>query len=171
MPERPDWASRAGVRKLPKLIGRVLVTRVPTIIIDLVMMILMAFALHELTLDIWRLGHHRAADVIADAAILMIGWGVALEERASVREIFGMQGGKDEALEQRVDHASHSIGLMVLLFGLFAEMFEQLSEFHISAFKLTAVREVLLTAGGLCIAAGIALLAGHIWSLATMRRA
>jgi hypothetical protein len=154
-----------------KLIGRVVVTRVPTIIIDLVMMILMAFALHELIQDIWRPGHHRATDVIADAAILMIGWGVALEERASVREIFHMQGGKDEALEQRVDHASHGIGLMVLLFGLFAEMFEQLSEFHITALNLTALREVLLAAGGLCIAAGIALLAGHIWTLATMRRA
>jgi hypothetical protein len=154
-----------------KLIGRVVVTRVPTIVIDLVMMMLMGFALHELIVDIWRQGHHRASDVIADAAILMIGWGVALEERSSVREIFGMQGGEDEALEKRVDHASHGIGLMVLLFGLFAEMFEQLSDFHISAFKTTAFREVLLAAGGLCIVAGIALLAGHIYCLATIRRA
>ncbi len=156
---------------MAKLIGRMLVTRVPTIVIDLVMMTLMAFAVHELVLDIWRAGHHRSADVISDAAILMIGWGVALEERASVREIFGMTGGPGEALEQRIDRISHSVGLLLLLAGLFAEIFEQLSEFHTVALNTQVARGALLTAGSLCIAGGLALLASHIWRLATLKRA
>jgi hypothetical protein len=54
--------------------------------------------------------------------VVLIAWGVALEERHSLREIFGLDVGVDEAREARIDQLCHRYGLGQLLLGLFSEM-------------------------------------------------
>jgi hypothetical protein len=148
------------------LISRVLLGRIPTMVIDLVVMSLMSLSI----LDLWWPGHRDVKELISDASVLMIGWGVALEERDTVRKLLGARTGLDEELESRIDRASHGIGLLLLLIGLVAEIFAQIAGFRTAILDMRIAREVLLSAGVLCIVLGIGLLAGHVIRLAALKR-
>jgi hypothetical protein len=64
---------------------------------------------------------HTAQEVVTGLGVILIGWGVALEERHKLREVFGLLGG-NEAREEAIDETCHRFGLGQLLFGLFAEI-------------------------------------------------
>ena len=57
-----------------------------------------------------------AEEVISGLGVILIGWGVALEERHKLREIFGLTGER-EAREEAIDETCHRFGLGLLLFG------------------------------------------------------
>jgi hypothetical protein len=86
--------------------------------------------LFPLVLAIWEVAHskwdghelHEALDIVEGMGVILIGWGVALEERQALRHIFHLLGGNDENWQAIVDHMCHSAGLGLLIFGLFAEM-------------------------------------------------
>jgi hypothetical protein len=61
-------------------------------------------------------------EILEGAGVVLIGWGVAIEERPSLREIFHLEGGPNEALEKGIDLLCHSAGIGMLIFGLFAEI-------------------------------------------------
>jgi hypothetical protein len=61
-------------------------------------------------------------EIVSTIAIVMIGWGVALEERHVLREMLGMIGHADEAWQAGVDALCHRVGVGILVLGLFAEI-------------------------------------------------
>ena len=61
-------------------------------------------------------------EILEGIGVVLIGWGVAIEERPSLREIFHLEGGPNEALEKGIDVLCHSSGIGLLIFGLFAEI-------------------------------------------------
>jgi hypothetical protein len=61
-------------------------------------------------------------DICTGIGVIMIGLGVALEERKTLREVFGVLGGADEAWETSIDHLCHNYGAGQLVIGLFAEI-------------------------------------------------
>ena len=63
-----------------------------------------------------------AVDIVSTLAIVMIGWGVALEERHVLRGVFGMIGRADEPWQNTVDQLCYRTGVGVLILGLFAEI-------------------------------------------------
>ena len=63
-----------------------------------------------------------AAGIVTGIGIIMIGWGVLLEERRTLREIFGLLDGPDEAWQATIDHACHNYGVGQLSIGLMAEI-------------------------------------------------
>lgn len=68
--------------------------------------------------------HHETADIIEGLGIIMIAWGVALEERYKLREIFHLLPKKRSEInyQNAVDENCHCFGLGLLLLGLFAEV-------------------------------------------------
>ena len=55
-------------------------------------------------------------------AIILIGWGVAIEERHSLREMAGLVGNTRRRTQIAIDRVSHSNGICMLILGLFAEI-------------------------------------------------
>lgn len=153
-----------------QMIGRAVISRASTVFIDLVVVFLMALSLHEVVRQfIGQPDHGQAREIINDVSVVMIGWGVALEERASVRDVFGVRGGSDDAWQDRIDHASHGVGLMLLLFGLFAEIFEQLITLPRRFANIEFVRDGFLAIGALFLIAGLVLLVRHVVVLVMMK--
>jgi hypothetical protein len=65
---------------------------------------------------------HEAVSITSTVALMMIGWGVALEERAVIRARFGVTGRADEAWQVHLDEMCHEYGVAQLVLGLFAEI-------------------------------------------------
>jgi len=65
---------------------------------------------------------HEPVTIASTIALIMIGWGVALEERAVIRKRFGVAGQADEAWQVHIDEMCHEYGVAQLVLGLFAEI-------------------------------------------------
>ncbi len=65
---------------------------------------------------------HEQITIVEGMGVILIGWGVALEERGALREIFKLGGRPDEARQVAIDHACHAAGIGLLIFGLFSEI-------------------------------------------------
>jgi hypothetical protein len=154
-----------------RMMGSALVSRASTVAIDLVVCALIVLALIELVWDfVARPSHTEATSIIAGVSVVMIGWGVALEERGEVRSLFGAKVGRDEFWQEQVDEACKGVGVMLLLAGLFAEIWETLITLPKSLFSTHSIRDVLLILATLCLVGGLVILAVHVIQLVTLRR-
>jgi len=153
-----------------RTMGGALTSRAATVFIDLVVGALIALSVIELVWDaIARPTHTEARQIIAGVSVVMIGWGVALEEREEVRGLFGLKGGADDEWQNRVDEACKGVGIMLLLSGLFAEILEQLVTLPRSVFSTESIRGVLLGLGTLCLFVGLIVLVRHIIHLVMLK--
>jgi len=153
-----------------RMIGRAMISRPTTILIDLIVLALMAFSLLELLHEFVGLpGHNEAKEIITDVSVIMIGWGVALEERGSVRDVFHLRGDGDDAWQDQIDQACHGVGVMLLLFGLFAEIFEQIVTLPKTVLSIEIFRNWLLAIGTFFLVCGLVVLVGHIVRLVAMK--
>jgi hypothetical protein len=107
---------------------------------------------------------HTAEEVVTGLGVILIGWGVALEERHKLREVFGLLG-ENEAREERIDEICHRFGLGQLLFGLFAEIMVEAVRIPDAIINTSGIERSVLTAaaallgiGGLLLLRQIALL-------------
>lgn len=120
------------------------------------------------------IGIHRdfneAVDTVSTIAIVMIGWGVALEERHVLREMFSMVGRPDERWQHGIDEACRRAGVGVLILGLFSEICAEM--IHLpdriintvgSEHPLLAVGIALLSLAGLVLVRLIIQLVGSLW--------
>ncbi|MBN9087212.1 MAG: hypothetical protein J0J01_09925 [Reyranella sp.] len=112
---------------------------------------------------------NEAVDTVSTIAIVLIGWGVALEERNVLRGVFKMAGRPDERWQHGIDEACHRSGVGVLILGLFAEVCSEL--IHLPnriidtagrEYPLLAVGTVLLSLGGLILVRLIIQLIGSL---------
>lgn len=150
--------------------GRAVTSRLATMIIDLLVITLMVLSLYEMLREFVAVPAGDAAkEIIGGISVIMIGWGVALEERASVRDVFGIRGDSDEAWQEQIDRASHGVGVMLLLTGLFAEIFLQLVHIPKSVISTESVRDGLLAIATFFVVFGFLVLVLHVVKLATMK--
>jgi hypothetical protein len=113
---------------------------------------------------------NQAVDTVSTIAIVMIGWGVALEERHVLRGVFGMTGRGDEPWQNAVDQLCYRTGVGVLILGLFAEICAEMVHLPDRIINtvgreldLLAVGTVLLSVCGLVLARHIVKLVGSLW--------
>ena len=62
------------------------------------------------------------AEILEGLGVILIGWGVAIEERSTLREMAHLVGSADEGRQVAIDRACHSSGIGLLILGLFAEI-------------------------------------------------
>ena len=91
--------------------------------LNLLLVLNLSHAVLELAL-VPSLSQHETVDIIEGLGIIMIAWGVALEERYKIREIFHLLPKKRSEIsyQNAVDENCHRFGLGFLLLGLFAEV-------------------------------------------------
>jgi len=106
-----------------------------------------------------------AEEVISGLGVILIGWGVALEERHKLREIFGLIGER-EAREEAIDEACHRFGLGLLLFGLFAEIMVEAVRIPDDIINTSGIEKSVLAAAVALLGIGALLLLRQILVLA-----
>lgn len=62
------------------------------------------------------------AEILEGLGVILIGWGVAIEERHTLREMAHLVGLPDERRQIAIDRVCHSSGIGLLILGLFAEI-------------------------------------------------
>lgn len=101
-------------------------------------------------------------EILEGVGVVLIGWGVAIEERPSLREIFHLEGGPNEALERGIDVLCHSSGIGLLIFGLFAEIAVAAVRLPNHVVPTEGFDPVVLCVSVFFVALGIYVLAQHI---------
>ena len=91
-------------------------------LIDLLILVPILLAIVSIVADLLGGKVNVPIDIAEEIGVVLIGWGVAMEERASVRQIFRLTGGTDEPFQAGIDVLCHSSGVGLLIFGLFSEI-------------------------------------------------
>ncbi len=91
--------------------------------IDLLILFPMVLSVIDVVKSVHRHADtHEPVVITSTVALMMIGWGVALEERGAIRKVLGMVGRTDEAWQADLDDMCHYYGVGQLVLGLFAEI-------------------------------------------------
>ena len=106
-------------------------------------------------------GYREAAEIVYGLGVIMIGWGVALEERHELREIFGVNS-NDEEWQAKIDQDCKSTGLGSLIFGLFAEMCIEAIKLPDNVIYTKGFNEVLVVVAVIFMALTVLLLIRHV---------
>ncbi|MFZ5781076.1 MAG: hypothetical protein ACOY4R_12845 [Pseudomonadota bacterium] len=150
---------------------RVLISRHFAAAIELVIFVPLVLGIWEVSKALWvQPDLHEQVETLTGLGIIMIALGVVLEERRSLREVFGLLDGPDEAWEEHIDHSCHLAGVGQLVLGLFAEIFMELTKIPNSVIYTGEVDDWLLAGGCIMIGIGALLLLRHAIVLMTMSR-
>ena len=101
---------------------RVFMLPVSIALMDLIILVPLLLSLMTVIQDLVHGKLDEPMDILEGVGVVLIGWGVAIEERPSLRDIFHLEGGANEQLERGIDVLCHSSGIGLLIFGLFAEI-------------------------------------------------
>lgn len=106
---------------------RVLISPLAIAAVNLLILWPLVLSVVDVIEGIWiHRDFNEAVDTVSTIAIILIGWGVALEERHVLREVFRMSGRPDERWQHGIDEACRRAGVGVLILGLFAEICAEL---------------------------------------------
>ena len=104
-------------------LGRVLSSRFTIGIVALLILAPMMLSIVEVSARLFgKPDIKEEMDICTGIGVIMIGLGVSLEERRTLREVFGILGGRWEDWEQKIDHVCHNYGAGQLVIGLMAEI-------------------------------------------------
>ncbi len=141
----------------------VLTSRYTIGLLSLVICVPMVITLTEVSEALWsKPDLKEEMEIVTGIGIIMIGWGVLLEERKTVREIFGLLDSPDEAWQATVDHACHNYGVGQLSIGLMAEICIELIKIPNTIIYTGEVDDYLVAAGLFFVGVGALLLIRHV---------
>jgi hypothetical protein len=108
---------------------------------------------------------HEPVTIASTIALIMIGWGVALEERAVIRKRLGVTGRADEAWQVHIDEMCHEYGVAQLVLGLFAEIAVAMISLPDRIVNTVGYEYSLLTIAIVLIAIGTLIQIRHVFVL------
>lgn len=141
----------------------VLTSRYTIGLLSLVICVPMTITLTEVSEALWsKPDLKEEMEIVTGIGIIMIGWGVLLEERRTVREIFGLLDGPDEGWQSSIDHTCHNYGVGQLSIGLMAEICIELIKIPNTIIYTGEVDDYLVAAGLFFVGVGALLLVRHV---------
>ena len=108
---------------------------------------------------------HEPVKIASTIALIMIGWGVALEERGVIRKRFGVAGRADEERQLQIDEMCHEYGVAQLVLGLFAEIAVAMISLPDRIVNTIGYEHTLLTVSVILISIGALIQLRHIFVL------
>jgi len=103
--------------------------------------------------------------IVSMIALIMIGWGVALEERGVIRKRLGVTGGADEERQVQIDEMCHEYGVAQLVLGLFAEIAVAMISLPDRIVNTVGYEHTLLTVSVILISIGALIQLRHVFVL------
>jgi hypothetical protein len=108
--------------------------------------------------------NHELSEALTGVGVVLIGWGVALEERHALRHIFRMPN-LEAPEETRIDDLCHYYGVGLLLMGLFSEMLVEFVKLPNEIVNTDGIEHFVLGASAVMLGAGLVMLITFSWSL------
>ena len=153
------------------ILARILLSRYAIALLELIIVVPQILAVYQVWQMLWNQPDlHVPMDIVSGIGIIMIGFGVALEERKALRVIFGRTGGPDEAWQERLDENCHHYGVGQLVLGLIAEICIDMIKIPNTIIYTGEVDDYLVAAGCIFVAIGTILLLKHAFTLVFMMR-
>lgn len=141
----------------------VLTSRYTIGFLSLLICIPMCITLIEVSKSLWaKPDIKEEMDIVTGIGIIMIGWGVVLEERKTLRDIFGLAEALDEQWQLAIDHVCHNYGVGQLCIGLMAEICIELIKIPNTIIYTGEVDDYLVAAGLVFVGVGALLLVRHV---------
>jgi len=145
---------------------RFLISPVFIAAVDVLILFPMVLTLVDVAGSIQRHGDtHEPVTITSTVALMMIGWGVALEEREIIRRVFGAKGRADEAWQVHLDELCHQYGVAQLVLGLFAEIAVALISLPDRIINTVGYEHALLVVALVLIAVGTLVQIRHVFVL------
>ncbi|WP_457103915.1 hypothetical protein [Methylobacterium sp. P5_C11] len=158
------------------MLASLLLNRWSIIVFNTVIALPLILALVEITSLLWGAGlqtHptiHEAGHLVEGMGVILIGWGVVLEERHGVSHLLGGLPTEDPDYEAAIDALCHRGGLALLVLGLVAEILVQCVEVPDHVINTDRIERVVLSGGAIFLALGLTMLVRLSAGLATFRR-
>ena len=151
---------------------RFLISPVFIAAVDVMILFPMVLSIIDIVQSVSRHGEtHEPVTIASTIALIMIGWGVALEERGVIRRRFGVSGGPDEERQVEIDEMCHEYGVAQLVLGLFAEIAVAMISLPDRIVNTIGYEHALLSVSVSLISIGALIQLRHVFVLlATLRR-
>lgn len=104
-------------------------------------------------------------DIIENLGVILIGYGVAVEERGAFMRIFRLYPRFKNELQHQIDHHCHEYGLCYLLLGLLLEMCVSMIKIPNSVINTDKLEVLVYCASILFLLWNAALMTRHCWFL------
>jgi len=172
---RPKSASMRVQTALRSMLAKLLLNRWSIVVFNALIALPLTLALVEVASLLWGTGFrthatiHEAGHLIEGMGVILIGWGVVLEERHGVSHLLGGLPSEDPEHEAAIDALCHHGGLALLVLGLVAEILVQCVEVPDHIINTDRIERVVLTGGAVFLAFGLATLVRLSAGLATFR--
>ncbi|SDO24964.1 hypothetical protein SAMN05216360_117103 [Methylobacterium phyllostachyos] len=158
------------------MLAKLLLNRWSIIVFNVIIGLPLTLALIEIVSLLWFSGYqdhssiHEAGHLTEGMGVVLIGWGVVLEERHGVADLLGGAPRANPAYEAAIDSLCHQAGLSLLVLGLIAEIFVQCVEIPDHIINTDGIERVVLTGGDAFLALGLVTLVLLSGRLARFRR-
>ncbi len=111
-------------------------------------------------------GHAKELEDIAEClGVILIGYGVAVEERSAFMRIFRLYPAFETPLQEQVDHLCHEYGLCYLLLGLFMEVCVACIKIPNAIINTESIEGVVFGFSALFLVWNAVLMLRHCWFL------
>lgn len=136
------------------MLARSLLNRWSIFAFNVLIALPLTLALVEVAILLWGAGFqhhatiHEAGHLIEGMGVILIGWGVVLEERPGVSHLLGGLPTEDPDREAAIDALCHHCGLALLVLGLVAEILVQCVEVPDHIINTDRIERVVLTGRG-----------------------
>ncbi|MGU3558992.1 hypothetical protein [Methylobacterium radiotolerans] len=160
---------------LRSMLAKLLLNRWSIVVFNALIALPLTLALVEVASLLWGTGFrthatiHEAGHLIEGMGVILIGWGVVLEERHGVSHLLGGLPSEDPEHEAAIDALCHHGGLALLVLGLVAEILVQCVEVPDHIINTDRIERVVLTGGAVFLAFSLATLVRLSAGLATFR--
>jgi hypothetical protein len=148
-----------------RFIIRIFLLPVTLGLLDIVILVPLVLSISTVIEEVMHGQLHEAEEILEGVGVVLIGWGVAIEERPSLREMFDMMGSPKEAFEAGVDVLCHSSGIGLLIFGLFSEIAVAAVRLPNHIVPTEGVDHIVLYISDVFVAVGAYILGQHIYKL------
>ncbi|MDR3641202.1 MAG: hypothetical protein P4L39_07755 [Humidesulfovibrio sp.] len=109
-------------------------------------------------------------DTFEYLGVILIGYGVAVEERQSFMRIFRLYPAFESRLQERVDHLCHEYGLCYLLLGLLMEICVACIKIPNSIINTERIEYTVFTVSAFFLIWNAILMLRHCWFMLRLNR-
>lgn len=148
-------------------VAAVLLNRFTIIAFNAIIMIIMISSVWEL---LSLLGNHvddfdRMEDILEGIATVLISYGVVLEERDSLLEMSDCHAMLQDKKEQQINYFCHNYGIILLVFGLLAEVASELVKIPDNIFNTAGIEGIMFGIGAVILLLSGVAIARFCWRL------
>jgi hypothetical protein len=164
-------------RNFRNIIANILLSRWSIVPFNLLIAVTMTHTPVEIVSLLWGAGHpghdtiEKTAKLIEGMGVILIDWGVVLEERHGVSHLLGGLPSENLNDESAIDALCHHSGLALLVLGLVAEILVQCVEVPNHIINTDRLERVVLSGGAALLALGLAVMVRHSANLVAFRGA